>query len=749
MTADRRSGPTPRTDGGGGRLLPSRRGFLIGTGAVLGVAVGFVLWPRQWPNAMAAAPDEVAMNAWLRIGPDGRVTVAVPQAEMGQGVMSGFAQIVADELGARWELMAVEPAPLHPAYAFTWLATEGTKGLPPVLRDIAAFAGARVIERLDLQFTGGSTSIRGYERTLREAAATARVALVRAAARQWQVDQAALDTADGAVFYKARQMPFAEAARLAAADDVPAEVPLRPLSTRRLYGKPLPRIDIPAKVNGTARYGADVRIPGMLFAAIRHGPAGSRLANASAPAGVRFVRGPHWVAALGPTSWEARRALDQVVAGFSGPAKPAGPWIEERLAAAARSTAGEEVARTGGDIPPPSAASIISDYAVPFLAHACMEPMVATARVSADRAELWGPTQSLTLARHAVATALDLDGDDVTIYPTLLGGGFGRKAEADAMVAAALVARAAGAPVQLLWSREEDLSAGVFRPAAAARLRAELGPGGRIATWEARIAVPSVGHGFLARNLPALARGPDAPNAAAIEGADRIPYATGAFRAVHVASEQPVPVGYWRSVGHSFSAFLVESFVDELAAKAGVDPLLYRRRLLVGNERLLAVLAAVADASDWDGPAAQGFARGVALHESFGSVVAMVVEAGIEDGRVRVRRVTSAIDCGGALNPDSVRGQVEGAALMGLAAAVHGRIDFAEGHAVQRNFDTYRIPTLGQSPDMTTLILDSGAPIGGVSEPGLPPAAPALANALAAATGRRCRTLPLAACYRS
>ncbi len=725
-------------------LVPTRRSFLIGAGATLGLAVGFLLWPRDWPAPDVAGEGEVPLNAWVRVAPDGSVIVAIPQAEMGQGSWSGLAQILADELGADWRRVAVEPAPLHPAYAHVGMARLGTASLPPMVRDLAAFAGATVIRRMNLHLTGGSTSIKGYHDILREAGAAARAMLVGAGARAWKVDPALLDTRDGFVVHQANRMPFADAVR----DIDPADAGrarLRAEAERRLVGRPLPRLDLPPKVDGTARYGADVRLPGMVFAAIAHGPVGNgRLVTVKGPAGIRAIRGGNWVATTGATTFEAMRALAQLEPVFETDGEPAGDWIGGALAAALDGEGGERVAGTDGVAEALGERPVTADYAVPFLAHACLEPMVATCRIAEGRIELWGPTQSLTLAVMAVARALGVPEESVTVHPTLLGGGFGRKAEADHFVEAALIARAIGRPVQLQWSRREDLHADRFRPAAMARMTGALDSAGRIAAFDARIAVPNVAASFMGRNMPRLAPGPDSASAAAIEGADRIPYAAGAFRAVHVPVATPVPLGYWRSVGHSFTAFFVESFIDELAEAAGRDPVAFRLAHLEGMPRHAAVLRAVAADSRFAEPSPPGLAKGVALHESFGSIVATVVEAGVADGAIRVTRLWSAIDCGRAINPDSVRAQVEGGALMGLCAALHAKVDFAGGMAVPANFDGYRLLSLAETPAMMTRIVASGAPLGGVGEPGTPPAAPALANALARATGRRMRRLPLA-----
>lgn len=723
---------------------PTRRQFLVGTGAVAGLMVGFALWPRQWPNARRVADDDVLLNAWISIAPDGQVTVAVPQAEMGQGVFSGLAQIVADELGARWDMVGVEPAPWHPAFAHVGLASAGTAGLPPVVRDVAGYLGATVIQRMNLHMTGGSTSIRGYHDGLRDAAATARTLMTDAVAREWGASRDAVTTAGGMVLFKANRMTFADAVRLVDPARARGRVTLRAAETRALAGKPVPRIDIPAKTDGSARFGGDVRLPGMVFAAIRQGPIGGTLRAATAPGQVRLVKGANWVATTGTTWFEAERALGTVNADFAVPADAAlvaGPWIADAVVAAVGAP---------GDAPAGATGQVRADYRVPFLAHACMEPMVAVARVADGRAEIWGPTQSLTLAHMAVADALGIETSAVTIHPTLLGGGFGRKVEGDAMAQAALIARAVGSPVLLQWSRAEDFAGDRFRPPAAAAMEATLSADGTIADWRARVAAPNVGASFMARTLPSLAGDPEKPADSAIEGMATIPYATDRFEAVHVPVVQPVPLGYWRSVGHSFTAFFVESFVDELAAEAGRDPLAFRLALLADKPRHARVLRAAAAIGLWDQPPAGGFGRGVALHESFGSIVATVIEAGVVDGAVRIRRLASAIDCGRAINPDTVRAQLEGGAIMGLSAAMGEAVGFEGGRATARNFDRYPILPMRLSPDavVSTIIPpDDAMPLGGVGEPGTPPAAPALANALYAATGRRARQLPLGNFY--
>ncbi len=744
------------------RFRPSRRGFLIGSGAALGLVVGYAVWPRRYPGGWVAGAGETLLGPWVKIGAGGRVTVAVPQAEMGQGVFSAFAQIVADELGADWSMMAVEPAPFHPAYANIGLAREAAAGLPSPLRGLAEYLGAEAIRRFNVHMTAGSNSVRNYEPLLRAAAAEARQRLIAAAAKQWGVSASLPDTLNGAVVYKANRMAFAEAVALVDAAADPPAAKLRAPEARLLVGRALPRIDLPPKVDGSARFGADVRLPDMVYAAIRHGPVGGRLERAAAAdtvlaGGVVLVEGPNWVATSGITNWEARRALAAVEAEFVVDGRAAGPWIEEELLEAARAGDGGGKVAGHGDVEGPLAAEsgvVVAEYRLPFLAHASLEPMTATARVLDDQVEVWGPTQSLTVAHERVAAALGVDDSLVVVHPTLVGGGFGRNIEADAMVEAVLIARAVGKPVQLTWSREEDLGSDQYRPPVAARLRGAV-KDGAIAAFEARVAAPSLGASFLARNFPALAPAADKPSAREIEGLDRIPYRTAAFRAVHVPLLQPAPLGYWRSVGHSFSAFVVESFLDELAEAAAADPLEFRLRLLDGKPRHQKVLRAVAAATGWGdetagAAVAPGFARGLALAEGFGSVVATVVTAGVVDGQVRIAGVTSAIDCGPVVAPDGVRAQVEGANVMGLSAALHEAVTFEDGEARERNFDSYRLARMADLPSTIEVVLvESEAALGGVGEAGVPPAAPALANALARATGKRARTLPLAGFYES
>ena len=739
------------------RVPTTRRNFLIGTGAVAGLAVGFALWPRSRALNWAAGKDETVINGFVKIGTDGRVVVAVPQAEMGQGVFTSLPQILADELGADWNTVSVEPAPLHPLYANRGIALDPTAEMPTFFRGFARWTAGKVVEHYDLQSTGGSTSVRGFAQPVRLAGAAAREMLCCAAARDWGVDWTECDTDNGFVIYKAKRVRFADIAGKAAAEDMPSAPVLREPGRGKLMGKSVQRIDIPGKTDGSARFGIDVRLPGMVYAAVKSGPAGDpkllhvdTRAVLTTPGVIDVVHGPSWVAVVASTWYGAHAALETLSPVFASAAKPAGPWIEPALKTALNADVDAGTVQKAGD-----AAALLgqvgmihADYTVPFLAHAALEPMNATARFDSGHCEVWAPTQSLSMATWSVAKALGVDAAAVTVHPTLLGGGFGRKAESDACMQAALIARVVKRPVQLIWSREEDFAQDRFRPAAAARMRAALSPRrgdrpARITAWASRVAVPDAAVSFMSRNLPALA-GTVKPNAAAVEGSVGPPYDFGAMLAEHVPVETQVPLGFWRSVGHSFTAFFVESFVDECAHAAGVDPGAFRLAMLQGSPRHAAVLRAALDAAGPLGVIEPNVARGVALHESFGSVVAEVAEVVCKSGEdPHVRRVVAAIDCGPVVNPDGVRSQIEGGILFGLGAALKGRISFEHGRTEQVNFDTAPMLTLAEAPAITVIIVPSSAPMGGVGEPGTPPIAPAVANAIFAATGQRHRDLPL------
>jgi isoquinoline 1-oxidoreductase beta subunit len=757
----------------------NRRTLLVAAVAGGGLAIGWALWPRAPSANWAAAPGDTLLNAYVKIGADGRVVVAVAQAEMGQGIWSALAQIVADELGADWRAVGVEPAPLGPDYANPGLALGAAAGLSEPMRSVVMAAGRRAARFFDFQITGGSNSVRAWEPPLRAAAAAAREMLVKAAARRWEVDWQELDTAGGFVIYKANRLPFHALVGDLDPNDAPGEPRLRPhgrtneqSSGGRLAGLALLRLDIPAKVDGSARFGIDVRLPGMAYAAIDQGPIGARVASHTAPAlpaGISIVAQSGFIACVAENWFAAHKALKSLTIKWQPTQSAPGPWLEAAVRGALAAdglpfrpagTVGKAV-RDDGDVAAMLAGKgvVTAEYGLPFLAHACLEPMTATARVTDGpggvAAEIWAPTQSATLAARAVAQALDISADNVVVHPTLLGGGFGRKVEGDACAQAALIAQAAGRPVQLIWSREEDFGHDMYRPAVAARLHGKATPDG-ISGWNAAIAVPDVGAAFAGRNIGSFAGRPSA-GAGAIEGAVDLPYAIPNIRVQHILADCTAPLGFWRSVGHSFTGFIVESFVDELAASAAVDPGAFRMAMLKDQPRHAAVLAAVLemggplgrDAESAQDLAATGatpgaiVARGAALVESFGSIVAQIAEVVVVPGqRPRVTKVWAAVDCGRVINPDTVVAQIEGGIVYGLSAALFGRISFSGGRVEQDNFHAYPLITMADCPEIDVRIIPSDADPGGIGEPGTPPIAPAVANALFAATGRRWRTLP-------
>ncbi len=724
----------------------TRRRLLVAAGAGAGIAIGYAVWPRRLSVAGLAGKGETAINSWVKIGADGRVTVFVPQAEMGQGIYSAFPQIVADELGADWNAVGVEPAVQAPVYANHGMLLDQTKGVPSAFRGLARWAGGKAVDYYDMQMTGGSTSVRGFERPLREAGAAAREMLCRSAARRWGVDWKDCDTANGFVVHQANRLSFADVAQAATLEDVPSSPKLRDAAQRKLIGKPVTRLDIPAKTDGSARFGLDVRVPGMMYAAVTQGPIGATrksIDKSKLPAGARLVEGPNFVAAVADGWFAAKTALAAVEIAYTPAAKPAGPWIEAGMKAALSGT-GDTVEKHGDAAAALTGAGMISaDYTLPFLAHAALEPMNATVRIDGSRAEVWAPTQSTTLTQWAVAKALGLPDASVTVYPTLLGGGFGRKIETDASVQAALIAKAVGRPVQLIWTREEDASHDMYRPPVAARLRGRV-EGGRVIAYDAHVAAPDIGSDFGNRNLPALGGKPKT-SADAIEGMGGLPYDLGAVRVAHSLADCPVPLGFWRSVGHSFSGFIVESFIDELAHAASADPGAFRLAMLGGSPRHAAVLRAVLKAGGPLGVISPGVGRGCALVESFGSIVAQVAEVEAKPGEpLKVTRVVAAVDCGRIVNPDTVRAQIEGGIIFGLTAALKGRMTFANGVADQQNFDSYPLLTMAETPVIEVILLNSGEDPGGVGEPGTPPIAPAVANAIFAASGKRLRDLPMA-----
>jgi len=746
-----------------------RRGFLIagglaGGGLLLGVGISTPPSARARlgdKQMFAPAAGQLALNGWVKITREGRVIVATPRAEMGQGVHSALAMLVAEELDADWSMVGTEQAPAAQIYANAALLLNvapfesDDDGL---LARVARGSLQRLGYTLGLQVTGGSSSIRDAWEPMRLAGASARAMLVEAAARRWQVQAGACVVKQGVVSHppSGRRAGFGELAEATAAIDPRSDVVFKDPGSYQLIGKPQPRLDLPAKVNGQAQFGIDMRPEGLLYAAIRHAPAfgGSlkRLDDASARQGRGVVDAfvlPNGRAAVvvADRYWRAKRVLDALPLDFEpGPhGQLDSAQISQQLRAALEGGQSGTGFRSQGDAAGQlgqARRKLQAVYEVPFLAHAAMEPINCTAQFKDGRLTLWCGTQVASLARWRAAQVAGLDGERVDLHVPLLGGGFGRRLELDMVEEAVAIAmRLPGRPIQLLWSREEDMQHDMYRPAAMASFEAALDEGGRPLAWLNRVAAPSVGLATMERLLPSMAM--DTPDKNQIEGAFDLPYAVPHLSVRQLRVATPVPVGSWRSVGHSYNAFFTESFIDELAHAAGQDPFEYRHGLLAAKPRHRAVLELAAAKAGWGQALPAGHARGIALHESFGSICAQVAEVSLESGKPRVHRVVCALDCGIVVNPDTVRAQMEGAIVYGLSAALYGEISIKNGAVEQGNFPSYEVVRMAQMPVVETHIVASTAAPGGVGEPGTPPIAPALANALFALTQQRLRRLPL------
>ncbi len=727
----------------------SRRTLLIGGGAAAGLVIGWGVWPRHYAPNLVAAPGETVLNAFLKIGVDGHVAVVVPQAEMGQGVYTVLPQILADELGADWRTVGVEPAPISPLYANALIAEEmAGDHLPPVLRGAGAWAARELAIRSGLMITAGSTSIRAFEGRFREAGATARTLLCMAAAKRWGVDPMACDTAQGFVVRGEERLRFGELAAEAAALTPPKRIVLRGPSPPHSP----PRLDMPAKIDGSARFTADVRLPDMVYAAVRQAPTGgARLTAVDAAAADRIpgvlavVQNPGWAAAVATTWWAANRAVDAMRPRWAaqGPV-PDSASIDAALHEALASGPHTRFA-SAGDVEAVFAegGGVTAEYAVPLAVHAAIEPMAATARITGDRLELWLPTQAPGLARAAAARAIGFPEEDVTVYPMLIGGSFGRKIELDAVAQAALLAQRMERPVQLMWSRAEDLAQDRCRPPALARMAAKLGSGGSVLGWRARIAAPSTMAATAARLAPVVGGG-DGAEPEAVAGAMPV-YAIPAVGIDHHPAPIGVATGMWRSVAHSYTCFFTECFVDELAHLANIEPLSFRMQMLGASPRLAHCLSTVTALGGWEG-GTSGSAQGIAAHSAFGSHVAMLAEVHVGKAQeIAVDRIVAVVDCGRSFNDDVILQQIEGGILWGMAAALGATTGVIAGVPDARNFDALGLPTLATTPQIVVQLVRSDEAPGGVGELGVPTVAPAIANALFAATGHRRRRLPLRA----
>ncbi|OYT92123.1 MAG: acylaldehyde oxidase [Burkholderiales bacterium PBB3] len=755
--------------------MKRRTWILSALGATGALVVGWGVMPARsrlgGADVMPPTEGDVALNGWIKVTADGGVILAMPRSEMGQGIHTALAMLVAEEMNVPLSRVKLEQAgpskiygnvamfvgslPFHP------LESEG--GNKPALVRTGEWMVGKIARELGVIVTGGSSSVADAWNPLREAAATAKASLVEAAAAQWGVPAAEVVAMAGKLSHKSgKTAHYGEFAK-AAAGTTPKSVTLKDRKEWTLIGKPAQRSDIPAKTNGTARFGIDVRQPGLLFASVRMSPMlggtvkslESKVALAM-PGVERLVSldsvagSTAGFAVVGKTTWHAKQAAQAVEVQWDQRAAGAldSQRIDAELLAHIKTDKGTAF-YTKGDAAKAEASAkkvIEAVYHAPYLAHATMEPMNCTAQVKDGKVEVWAPTQVPEMAREVAAKVAGVDVDKVTLHVTLLGGGFGRRLEVDSVAQAVRVAMATSPrPVQLLWSREEDMTHDFYRPMHVASLHAAVDADGAFQSLRIQSAGDAITPRWMERGLPALAGPFDTPDKTTAEGLFDLPYGFANQQMTHVATRMGVPVGFWRSVGHSHNAFFSESFIDELAAASGKDPVAFRTTLLADAPRYLAVLQLATSKAGWGSKLPEGHAHGVALHESFGSIVAQVAEVSLKDGVPRVHQVFCAIDCGTVVNPDTVAQQMESAVVFGLTAALYGKINIKDGVVQQTNFPTYPMVQLAQSPVVQTFIVPSTRPPSGVGEPGLPPIAPAVGNALFALTGKRLRSLPLVA----
>lgn len=730
----------------------TRRNLLISGGVGVGLIVAWAGWPRTYRPNLTAAPGESIFGAFVKIGRDGQVIVAVPQVEHGQGVFTTLAQIVADELGADWRTVGVEAAPISPLYA----NAEGVDYLfggfdhvPDAVRD-------EHWRRQAMMLTVGSTSIRRFEEPLRQAGAAARVLLCQAAAARWDADWQNCETADGFVTMGDRKLRFGELAEAAAKGELPDELPLRIGEDGRLTGTALPRLDVPAKVDGSANFVADMRLPDMVFASIRQGPrVTSRLLSTDKAAAGR-VRGvlsvvetDHWVAAIGNNWWSANRGLDALAPRFETDGAVVDDAAISRALDAALDGDGYRVAGVGDLAAVFRGARVIeAEYTVRPGVHGAVETPAATAQWQNERLELWVATQAPSLVRAAAADAIDVSESQVIVHPMLVGGSFGAALESDVARQAAVLAVRLRRPVQVMWSRGETLLQDRFRAPARARMTARLNANGAILGWQAKIAVAATGQEMAARLLPrdSLRRVagvlPGGPDLYAMSGAVP-PYRIPALAIDHHPVVIDLPTGHLRGGADGYTAFFTECFIDELAHSAGSEPMSYRIGMLGGDARLARCLSTASALGGWDGGVV-GSGQGIACHTMAGSYIAVLAEAHVDDaGRTRVDRLVAAVDCGRAINPDVVRQQIEGGLIFGAAMATGASTGMHRNLPAARLYGDLALPIMATAPEVTVELIQSIADPGGVSDLGVPAVAPAVANALRAATGVRVRALPL------
>jgi isoquinoline 1-oxidoreductase beta subunit len=704
-----------------------RREFLkFSLAAGGGLLIGFSLPEADMLATAQAQSATVFMpNAFVRIGTDDRVTVIVNHSEMGQGVYTALPMLLAEELDADWNKVGFESAPVDPKYNH------------PVF---------------GMQITGGSSSVWSAFEQFRKAGAAARAMLIAAAAQQWNANPATLRTDSGAVLDGTnRKLTYGQLAEAAAKMTPPTEVALKDPKTFKLIGKPVKRLDTSEKVNGKAVFGIDVKMPGMLAAVVARPPIfGATMksfddSRARSMPGVRkIVAVPSGVVVIADSFWQAKMARESLHIDWDDSAMHtfSTSQMMQQFREQAKSP-GTSVRREGDPDTAFSQAAkkIEAVYEFPYLAHAMMEPLNCAVDLRADSCEIWTGTQFQTVDRANAAKIAGLPLEKVQIHTTYLGGGFGRRAnpQSDFVVEAVHVAKAAGAPVKVVWTREDDMQGGWYRPAFLHAIAGGIDSSGNAVSWRSRLVGQSI---FAGTMFESLMKGKEY-DPASVEGVDDLPYAIPNLAVESHKADVKVPVQWWRSVGHSHTGFATECFIDELATLAQKDPYQFRRALLPKHPRHLAVLDLAAQKAGWGKPLSKGRARGVAVHFAFESYNAQVAEVSVEDGKIRVHRIVSAVDCGHYVNPGIIAAQLEGGAIFGASAALFQELTFENGRLQQTNFHTFPMMRMNECPEIETHIVESNEKSGGIGEPGVPCTAPAIANAIFAATGKRIRKLPI------
>lgn len=744
-----------------GRKSSGRRRFVLGGLGLAGaLVVGWgVMPPRQ--RLDAEPPEDLAgrvpLNGWVLVSRDNRITVMLAKSEMGQGVMTALPMLVAEELDVPLSMIELRQAPMRKIYGDLTMAADGLPFHPDDdggLKRSVQWMTAKAMREVGLIATGGSSSVKDSWLPMREAGAAARARLVAAAARNWKVPPAECETSGGRVSHPsgltASYGELAEAAaRIGAVD-----FRLKDRKSFKVIGRPTPRIDADAKVNGSAVFGLDLKLPGMLYAGVAMCPIfGGSLgsSNIDAVSAMRGVKkliplradrsgAPDAMAVVADSRWHAMQAVKrlELVWEAGEHAKLDSQAVMQSLSDALDTDDGYAYHREGNVAALKAAKTVNAEYQAPFLAHAAMEPLNCTAQFTDGRVKLWLPTQVPSVVVAAAARVAGVATEQIDLHVSLLGGGFGRRLESDIVVQAVQIARELdGAPVQLLWRREDDMQHDFYRPAAVARLTGVLDDQGHLQGLRSHSASGAPIQSLVQRAFGLPKAGPDKTTC---EGLYDHPYEVPHQQMSHVIVDTPVPLGPWRSVGHSHNAFFKESFIDELAHAAGQDPAAFRRHLLQHHPRHRAVLDAALRIA---GEPEDGRALGIALHQSFGSIVAQVAEVSVDGRRIQVHKVSCAIDCGLAVNPEGVRLQLESAIAFGLAAALHDEITLRDGRVQQSNFHDYRTLRLPDMPQVDVVIMQGGEHPEGAGEPGTPPIAPAVANAVFKLTGQRLRSLPL------